>query len=113
MIRLQPSTAASTDQPDLDIHEKESIFAEIDKLESQRNKDLEIVLMEVLPKAFAIMRETARRFKENEYLEVTATEHDGTLAAKYQNVKINGDKAQWSSSMDGCRQYDHLGHGAL
>jgi len=85
-----------TEQPDLDIHEKESIFAEIDKLESQRNKDLEVVLMEVLPKAFAVVRETARRFKENEYLEVTATEHDRILAAKYQNVKINGDKAQWS-----------------
>jgi preprotein translocase subunit SecA len=83
------------DQLDLDIHEKESIFAEIDKLESQRNKDLEKVLMEVLPKAFAVIRETARRFKENEYLEVTATEHDITLAAKYQNIKIQGDKAQW------------------
>ncbi len=83
------------DQPDLDIHEKESIFAEIDKLESQRNKDLEIVLIEVLPKAFAIIRETARRFKENEYLEVTATEHDRILAAKHQNIKITGDTAQW------------------
>jgi len=84
------------ENPDLDIHEKESIFAEIDKLESQRNKDLEVVLMEVLPKAFAVVRETARRFKENEYLEVTATEHDRILAAKYQNIKISGDKAQWN-----------------
>jgi len=83
------------EQPDLDIHEKESIFAEIDKLEAQRNKDLEKVLMEVLPKAFAVIRETARRFKENEYLEVTATEHDRILAAKHQNIKIIGDKAQW------------------
>jgi len=85
-----------TEQPDLDIHEKESIFAEIDKLESQRNKDLEKVLVEVLPKAFAIVRETARRFKENEYLEVTATQHDIILSAKNLNIKINGDKAQWS-----------------
>jgi preprotein translocase subunit SecA len=83
------------EQPDLDIHEKESIFAEIDKLESQRNKDLEKVLMEVLPKAFAVIRETARRFKENEYLEVTATEHDRILAARHQNIKIIEDKAQW------------------
>jgi len=87
--------ARINNQPDLDIHEKESIFAEIDALEIQRNKDLEKVLMEVLPKAFAVVRETARRFKENEYLEVTATEHDITLAAKYQNIKIQGDKAQW------------------
>ena len=84
------------EQADLDIHEKETIFAEIDKLESQRNKDLEVVLMEVLPKAFAIVRETARRFKENEYLEVSATEHDIILSAKNLNIKINGDKAHWS-----------------
>ncbi len=84
------------EQPDLHINDKESIFAEIDKLETERNKDLERVLVEVLPKAFAIMRETARRFKENEYLEVTATEHDRILAAKYPNIKIIGDKAQWS-----------------
>ena len=80
--------ARVTEQPDLDIHEKESIFAEIDKLEGQRNKDLEVVLMEVLPKAFAVVRETARRFKENEFLEVTATEHDITLSAKNLNIKI-------------------------
>ncbi len=84
------------EETDLDIHEKESIFAEIDKLESQRNKDLEVVLIEVLPKAFAVVRETARRFKENEYLEVTATQHDIIHSAKNLNVKINGDKAQWS-----------------
>jgi preprotein translocase subunit SecA len=84
------------ENPEMDIHEKESVFGEIDKLELQRNKDLEVVLIEVLPKAFAIVRDTARRFKENEYLEVTATEHDRILSAKFQNVKIVGDKAQWS-----------------
>ena len=84
------------EQPDLHINDKESIFAEIDKLETVRNKDLERVLVELLPKAFAIVRETARRFKENEYLEVTATEHDRILAAKHPNIKITGDKAQWS-----------------
>ncbi len=84
-----------SEHPDLDIHEKESIFAEIDKLEGDRNKELEKVLIQVLPRAFAVMRETAHRFKENEYLEVTATEHDRTLAAKFQNIKIVGDKAHW------------------
>lgn len=84
-----------SEHPDLDIHEKESIFAEIDKLEGDRNKELEKVLIQVLPRAFAVMRETAHRFKEYEYLEVTATEHDRTLAAKFQNIKIVGDKAHW------------------
>jgi preprotein translocase subunit SecA len=81
---------------ELDITEKEALFAEIDKLELERNKDLEKVLIEVLPKTFAVVRETARRFKENEYIEVTASEQDRIFAAKYPNVKIVGDKAQWN-----------------
>jgi preprotein translocase subunit SecA len=84
-----------SDQPDLDVHQKEAIFAQIDKIELERNKELEKVLIEVLPKAFAIVRDTARRFKENDYLEVTATEFDRLTAAKHENVKIVGDKAHW------------------
>jgi preprotein translocase subunit SecA len=83
------------DHPDLDLHEKEALFNRIDLIEKERNKELEKVLMEVLPKAFAIMRETARRFKENEYVEVTATEADHRFAAKYEHIKIEGDKARW------------------
>lgn len=84
------------DQPEMDLNEKESVFKQIDKLELDRNKELEKVLMEVLPRTFAIVRETARRFKENEFLEVTATELDIKLAAKNQNIRISGDKAHWS-----------------
>ncbi len=83
------------DQPELDVHQKEAIFSQIDKIELERNKELEKVLIEVLPKAFAIIRDTARRFKENDYLEVTATEFDRITAAKHENVKIVGDKAHW------------------
>jgi preprotein translocase subunit SecA len=83
------------EDPDKDINEKEAIFNQIDQIEKDRNKELEKVLIEVLPRAFAIVRETARRFKENEYLEVTATDFDRHLAAKYPNVKIKGDKALW------------------
>ncbi len=86
-----------TDSPDLDITEKESIFAEIDKLEGDRNKELEKVLLKVLPSAFAIVRETARRFKENEFLEVTAQDFDRFLAASHENIKIEGDKAIWAN----------------
>ena len=82
-------------QPDLDITEKESIFNQIDKLELDRNKELEKVLIDVLPRAFAIVRETARRFKENEVVEVTAQDFDRNLAAKAEHVKIDGDKAKW------------------
>ncbi|NBP70678.1 MAG: preprotein translocase subunit SecA, partial [Cytophagia bacterium] len=84
------------DQPDMDINEKEAVFAEIDKLEGDRNKDLEKILLKVLPKAFAIVRDTARRFKENEYLEVTAQDFDIKMAATHPNVTIHGDKARWA-----------------
>lgn len=83
------------DQPNLDLNEKDTVFKQIDKLEGDRNKELEKVLLEALPKAFAIIRETARRFKENEYLEVSTRDFDITLSAKYENVKIVGDKARW------------------
>ncbi len=83
------------DHPDLDINEKEEVFNEIDSLEEKRNKDLEVVLLEVLPKAFAIIKETARRFKENEKLEVEATLMDKTLAATKANVQITGETAIW------------------
>jgi len=82
-------------EPDLDIVQKEAVFNEIDELEKTRNKDLEIVLMEVLPQAFAIVKETARRFKENKQLVVPATDLDRQLAARKPNVEINGDQAIW------------------
>ena len=83
------------DHPDLDLHEKEAIFNQIDQIEKDRNKELEKVLIEVLPRAFAIMRETASRFKDNEYLEVNAQESDIQFAARYDHIKIEGDKARW------------------
>ena len=86
-----------TSQPDLDINEKESLFNQIDKLELDRNKELEKVLIDVLPRAFAIVRETARRFKENEFIEVTAQDFDRNLAVKAGHVKIDGDKALWQN----------------
>ena len=85
------------EHPELDLNEKESIFGQIDKIEKDRNVALEKVLMDVLPAAFAIVRETARRFKENEYLEVTAREYDRVMAASFENVKIEGEKAIWKN----------------
>src|SRR5690606_26200850 len=85
------------DNPDLDIDSKEAVFNEIDKLEEDRNKELEDVLLKVLPDAFAIVKETARRLKENKKLEVTATQHDREYAASHGNVTIEGDKAIWAN----------------
>jgi len=83
------------DNPAMDLHDKEAIFQQIDALSITRNKELEKVLIEVLPKAFAIVRETARRFKENAVLEVTANESDHRFAAQHDHIKIEGDKALW------------------
>ncbi|RDC64723.1 preprotein translocase subunit SecA [Adhaeribacter pallidiroseus] len=84
-------------EPDLDIMQKENIFSEIDTLEKDRNKQLELVLMEVLPQAFAIVKETARRFKDNNQLVVTATDLDRSIAARKPNVRLEGDKAIWAN----------------
>jgi preprotein translocase subunit SecA len=85
------------DNPNMDIHEKEATFTEIDTLEEKRNEQLEVVLLNVLPLSFAITKETARRFKDNEELEVTATMFDKQMAAKYDNVEIRYDKAVWKN----------------
>lgn len=73
--------------------EKTAYYDEIDRLEKERNKKLEVTLNEILPEAFAVMKETARRFTENETIEVTATDFDRELAARKGNVVIDGDKA--------------------
>ena len=86
-----------SDNPDLDIDNKEAIFGEIDKLEEERNKQLEEVLLKVLPQAFAIVKETARRLKENQKLVVTASMRDKEYAAHHDHVTIEGEKAIWSN----------------
>lgn len=77
------------------IHQKDQLFNEIDQLEKERDESLEEVLQEVMPTAFAVIKETARRFKEHEQLRVTASLHDRELAATKQNVEIDGDDAIW------------------
>ncbi len=84
----------------LGIHEKEDIFNRIDQLEDDRFKELEKILQRILPKAFAIVRETARRFKENESIEVSASMFDKTIAQNKDYVSLNGEKAVWSNSWE-------------
>ena len=79
--------------PDLDVSEKVGLYTELDKLEKDRNKELEVILLRILPEAFAVVKETARRFTNNPTIEVTATEFDRNLAARKPNVVIKGDKA--------------------
>ena len=76
-----------------DIIKKESLYDEIDKLEKQVDEKLEEVLNELLPQAFAVIKETARRFKGNETLNVTANDFDRNLATDFDFVEISGDEA--------------------
>ena len=78
-----------------DIQESEKIYSDIDKLEETIDKKLEEVLNEILPSAFAVIKETARRFVENERVVVTASDFDRDLAARRESIVIEGDKAIW------------------
>ncbi|MDN3598431.1 preprotein translocase subunit SecA [Mucilaginibacter myungsuensis] len=78
---------------DMPVDEKVNLYTDLDKLEKDRNKELEVILLDILPEGFAVVKETARRLAENDKLEVTATDFDRTLAAKKANVTIVGDKA--------------------
>lgn len=80
---------------DIDINQKEEIFLQIDKLEAERDGDLEKTLLKILPEAFAVVKETARRLSENKKLVVSATLFDKELAAKKSNVEITGETATW------------------
>ncbi len=89
-----------TEDDSLSIAERERTYAEIDKIEKEIDEKLEIFLGEVLPEAFAILKDTARRFTQNETIEVTATQFDRDLAATRDFVEIEGDKAIWFNSWE-------------
>ena len=80
---------------ELEIDKREKVYNEIDKLEKEIKNIYKDTLMEILPQAFAIVKSTARRFTQNEYVEVTANERDKDMAAdaRYDFVEIKGDKA--------------------
>jgi preprotein translocase subunit SecA len=80
-----------------DVLLKEDIYNSLDKIEKQINEKLEVTLDQLVPRAFAIVKETAKRFKENSVLEVTARQYDRDLAATRESITIKGDKAIWSN----------------
>ena len=82
----------------LDYEKREPLWEEIDKLNKDILEDLEVELKKVLPLVFAIVKDTARRFKENETIEVTATQFDRELAAQGKDfITIEGDKAYYKN----------------
>jgi preprotein translocase subunit SecA len=90
---IQAIKDQTENNPDLEVSEKVQLYTQLDKLEKDRNKELEVILLRILPEAFAVVKETALRFTNNKTIEVTATDFDRNLAGNKKNVLIKGDKA--------------------
>ncbi|MBT2163417.1 preprotein translocase subunit SecA [Zobellia barbeyronii] len=90
---LEEEVKASTD-----IDKNEDIYAEIDKLKEESYKVSEATLNEILPVAFAVVKETAKRFAQNNIIEVTASEYDRELSGSKDYVTLDGDSAIWKNS---------------
>lgn len=86
------------DKDDVDMGKKTELYEKVDKLAKDRDKKLEEILADILPEAFAVVKETSRRLTENAQLEVTATDFDRELAARKPNVVVQGDKAIWKNT---------------
>jgi preprotein translocase subunit SecA len=95
-IESQKAEAEKLDSAD--ISGRDAIYRHIDDMTKDRDKKLEEVLFEILPEAFAVVKETSRRFKENTELVATATELDKTLAQTKKYLRIEGDKSIYQNT---------------
>ncbi|OSY87748.1 preprotein translocase subunit SecA [Tenacibaculum holothuriorum] len=93
-------TALEEEAVTAEIDRQEEIFAEIDKLKDEAYEASEQVLKDIMPEAFAVVKETAKRFTTNEEIEVTATPFDRELSATREHVTLEDDKAFWANSWD-------------
>ncbi|TDQ27822.1 preprotein translocase subunit SecA [Tenacibaculum caenipelagi] len=83
-----------------DIDRQEDIYTEIDQLKDEAYEASEAVLLDIMPEAFAVVKETAKRFTNNTELEVTATPFDRELSATREHITLEDDKAYWANSWD-------------
>lgn len=91
------SLKVKAEDPEGDVTEKEDIYKQIDKLDEDIDEKYEVILNEILPDVFAIVKETALRFKEHEEVEVSALDYDRTLAAARESIEIKGNRAIWKN----------------
>lgn len=96
--QIKKLKAELDNSPDVETDEKEKAYLQIDKLEKLQYEKTEELLNDILPEAFSVVRETARRFFENKEVVVTATELDRSIAATRDHVTIKGDKAHYKNS---------------
>ena len=83
-----------------DINEKEELYEKIDEKENEANKITNEILDNILPEAFAVVKETATRFLNNSKIKVTASENDILLSHKFDYIKIDDNQAFWSNKWD-------------
>ncbi|WP_347840932.1 preprotein translocase subunit SecA [uncultured Draconibacterium sp.] len=100
--RIKPEedeiAALKIEVEEVEIQDSEKIYERIDKLEEKIDEKIEEVLNEILPTAFAVVKDTARRFSEHATIEVQATDFDKDLSTTRDSIKISGDKAIWDNS---------------
>ncbi|CAL2084316.1 preprotein translocase subunit SecA [Tenacibaculum sp. 190524A02b] len=89
-----------TEATKADIDRQEDIYTEIDKLKDEAYEASEKVLEEIMPEAFAVVKETAKRFTQNQEIKVTATPFDRELSATREHVNLDNDYALWDNSWD-------------
>src|SRR5438477_1709444 len=95
---IAEKTKQADELPFNDLLGKDAIYQEVDKLKKDRDKKIEEVLEQLLPEAFAVVKETARRFKENKESVSTATQMDRDLSVSRDYVRIDGEKAIYKNS---------------
>src|SRR5688500_13998143 len=102
LVEIDLAIAAKKEEAEelsaLDISARDLIYQEVDKMGKERDEKVEEVLKDILPEAFAVVKETARRFKENTELVSTATELDKKLSLNRLYIIIEGDKAIYKNS---------------
>ncbi|HRA12669.1 MAG: preprotein translocase subunit SecA [Chitinophagaceae bacterium] len=95
---IKAKNTSAEELPFNDLMGKDAIYQQVDKLKKDRDKKIEEVLEELLPEAFAVVKETARRFKESTEIVSTATEMDRDLSVKKKGIIIEGDKSIYKNT---------------
>ena len=84
--------------PEEEMQNRDTLYKEVDDLKKDRDKEIEEILLEILPEAFAVVKEVARRFSQNTELVSTATQLDRDLSVTKNYIKIDGDKSTFQNS---------------
>ncbi|MBX5438198.1 MAG: preprotein translocase subunit SecA [Thermoflavifilum sp.] len=98
--KIQETQAQADALPETEVAQKDALYQEVDKLRKQRDEQIEEILNEILPEAFAVMKETTRRFATHEELRARATELDRKLATQKSYIRIEGDEVVFRTSWE-------------